>query len=274
MPGRWVVVVPVKDATAGKTRLSDALDDRSRMALARAMALDTIAAAAACAAVGVVVVVTSDEAVARDAAEAAQAAVRGASAGAPEGGAAGGSERPGATDAGSEGPGGSERRGAAAVQVLPEPSHPSARSGLDAAAAAGVEHARRLAPAAPVAVLLGDLPALQPTDLESALVLAGAHGRAMVADEPGTGTTLLTVAATATFDSRFGVGSAEAHRELGYVPLDIPATSTLRRDIDLPADLDTLLKVRPGPRTARLLDRLLPAAGHTWDADGADRARG
>lgn len=230
MPGRWVVVVPVKDAAVGKTRLSGALDDRSRTTLARAMALDTIAAAAACAAVGLVLVVTSDEVVARDAAEAARVAARGASAG-------------------------------AAVQVLPEPSHATARSGLDAAAVAGVEQARRLAPAAPVAVLLGDLPALRPADLESALVLAGPHGRAMVADEPGTGTTLLTVSGAATFDSRFGAGSARAHRELGYVLLEVPVASTLRRDIDLPADLGTLLTLRPGPRTARLLDRLLPATG-------------
>lgn len=263
MPGRWVVVVPVKDATAGKSRLSDALDDRSRMALARAMALDTIAAAAACAAVGVVVVVTSDEVVARDAAEAARGAARGASVGTPEGGAEPGSERRGGAD------GGSEMPGAAAVLAVPEPSHADARSGLDAAAAAGVEHARRLASAAPVAVLLGDLPALQPSDLESALVLADAHGRAMVADEPGTGTTLLTVSAATTFDSRFGAGSAEAHRALGYVRLDIPATSTLRRDIDLPADLDTLLTLRPGPRTARLLDRLLPSGPAAGIVEGS-----
>jgi 2-phospho-L-lactate guanylyltransferase len=233
--------------------MSDALDDRSRMALARAMALDTIAAATACAAVGLVLVVTSDEVVAREAAEAARAAVRGAQAAVLRGGADAGSERPGGAGGSSESPAG------AAVQILPEPTHVAARSGLDAAAAAGVEHARHLVPGAPVAVLLGDLPALRPADLGAALVLAGTHGRAMVADEPGTGTTLLTVSGTATFDSRFGAGSAQAHRELGYAPLDVPVASTLRRDIDLPADLGTLLTVRPGPRTARLIDRLLPA---------------
>ena len=67
MPGRWVVVVPVKDATAGKTRLSDALDGRSRAALARAMALDTIAVAVGCPQVGLVMVVTADEDVRREA---------------------------------------------------------------------------------------------------------------------------------------------------------------------------------------------------------------
>ena len=225
MSGRWVVVVPVKDAAAGKTRLSGALDDRSRTALARAMALDTIAAAAACEAVGVVVVVTSDDVVAAEAAS------------------------------------GRTRADVAAIRVIPEPSHAGARSGLDAAAAAGVAGARTLAPASPVAVLLGDLPALQPDDLGSALVAAEEHARAVVTDAPGTGTTLLTLSAAAPFSSRFGAGSAAAHVALGYVPLDIADTSTLRRDIDLPADLDTLLTLHPGRHTERLLNRLLPEGG-------------
>jgi 2-phospho-L-lactate/phosphoenolpyruvate guanylyltransferase len=59
----WVVIVPVKRADAGKSRL--AAGD-GRPALARAIALDTIAAAAACAEVAEVIVVTDDEPVARD----------------------------------------------------------------------------------------------------------------------------------------------------------------------------------------------------------------
>jgi 2-phospho-L-lactate guanylyltransferase len=239
-----VVVVPVKDAAEGKTRLSAALDDRSRAALARAMALDTIAAAAACAAVGAVVVVTSDEIVARDAAEAARTAVL---------------QGPGRR--GDGGDGRADRVGGAAVRVVPEPTHAGARSGLDAAAAAGVATARTLAPSAPVGVLLGDLPALLPDDLAAALALAEEHRRAVVADSSGTGTTLLTVSVGAPFDSRFGVGSAAAHAALGDVPLAVDPASTLRRDIDLPADLDALRELRPGPRTARLLERLAPGGG-------------
>lgn len=55
---RWHVVVPVKPAAAGKSRLGDPGADR--VALARAIALDTIEAASACAAVARVLVVTSD----------------------------------------------------------------------------------------------------------------------------------------------------------------------------------------------------------------------
>lgn len=54
----WSVVVPVKDATVGKSRLGAYAE--ARPALARALALDTLEAVAACAVVSRVVVVTSD----------------------------------------------------------------------------------------------------------------------------------------------------------------------------------------------------------------------
>ncbi len=215
MIGEWSVVVPVKDAVVGKSRLAAVLDDRMRSALVRAMALDTVAAVSACPAVRRVVVVTGDPVVAREA-----------------------------------------PRLSAAVAVVGEPSHGAARSGLDAAAAAGVAAARVSSPGAPAGVLLGDLPALRPDDLAAALGAARGHARAMVADAAGTGTTLLTVAAGVRFGSRFGAGSAAAHAALGHVRLDVPGGSTLRHDVDLPADLDAVRGLSPGPRTARLLDRL------------------
>jgi len=54
----WLAVVPVKPAAAAKTRLVG-VDEPQRMALARAFALDTVAAVAAALSVGTVVVVTS-----------------------------------------------------------------------------------------------------------------------------------------------------------------------------------------------------------------------
>jgi 2-phospho-L-lactate guanylyltransferase len=56
----WAVIIPVKPAAVGKSRL--ALPAVDRVTLARAIALDTIAAAAACAAVAQVYVVTDDAA--------------------------------------------------------------------------------------------------------------------------------------------------------------------------------------------------------------------
>lgn len=57
----WTIIVPVKPASVGKTRLTDVGTDRE--ALARAIALDTIAAAAAADLVSRVIVVTDDEGV-------------------------------------------------------------------------------------------------------------------------------------------------------------------------------------------------------------------
>ncbi|MCI9859058.1 2-phospho-L-lactate guanylyltransferase [Microbacterium proteolyticum] len=57
----WTIIVPVKPAAVGKSRLTDVGTDRE--ALARAIALDTIAAAAAADLVSRVIVVTDDEGV-------------------------------------------------------------------------------------------------------------------------------------------------------------------------------------------------------------------
>ena len=62
----WVVVIPVKPSARGKSRLD--VDGVGRADLARALALDTLAAAAACELVAQVVVVTDDGALAREAA--------------------------------------------------------------------------------------------------------------------------------------------------------------------------------------------------------------
>ncbi len=114
-------------------------------------------------------------------------------------------------------------------------------------------------PAAPTAVLLGDLPALQPADLDAALVAASEHHWAFVPDADGTGTTLVTAAAGLPHALRFGDGSAEQHRDAGYVELDVSEHSGLRRDVDTPAQLAELAALAAagavllGPRTAALL---------------------
>lgn len=208
--------MPVKDARRGKTRLAEVLEPGARAALVRAMALDTVQAVSDSDAVARVLVVTGDEPVA------------GAAAGLPR------------------------------VGVLPEPPAQVGDSGwvaLDRAVSAGVDRARAEAPGTPVAVLLGDLPGLDPSELTTALTAAG-DDRAVVPDAEGTGTTLLTVGA-GEFTSRFGSGSAQAHERIGYrrLELDLP---TLRQDVDLPVDLARLVRVGVGGRTQALLERLAP----------------
>ncbi len=219
LPGPWVVVVPVKDASQGKTRLAGVLEPEARVALVRAMALDTIDAVLAATQVGRVVVVTADP-------EVASACAR----------------RP-------------------RVRVEPEPETPpgeggSGWAGLDRAVLRGSVVARQEVPGAPVAVLLGDLPALDPAALDDVLHAASAHARAIVPDAQGTGTTLLTVGPGIALEPRFGTGSAAAHGALGHVVMDLPSTSTLRQDVDLPADLAEVRRMPLGARTGALLRRL------------------
>lgn len=95
----------------------------------------------------------------------------------------------------------------------------------------------RATPHSGVAVLLGDLPALQPSELGAALAAAAVHPRAIVADQDGTGTALAT--ATNGHALAFGADSRAAHGAAGYVELagEWPG---LRRDVDLSEHLDGL----------------------------------
>ena len=101
-----------------------------------------------------------------------------------------------------------------------------------------------------IAVLLGDLPALRPEELQTALDAAAAHPRAFVPDADGTGTVLIT--STTDHASAFGAGSAQRHREAGYVELDLPADSGLRSDVDTAEQLERL-RGRLGKRTTAQL---------------------
>jgi 2-phospho-L-lactate/phosphoenolpyruvate guanylyltransferase len=198
----WALIIPVKPAGIGKSRL--ALPSVDRVMLARAIALDTIAAASACDAVAQVHVVTDDGALVALA-----------------------FDIPG-------------------LRFVPE----GEARGIDAAVADG---ARAAGERMPRAALLGDLPALRPDDLKAALAAARTVHRAVVADAEGTGTTLVTAGAGIPLTTSFGDGSFARHLDLGCVPLDIAATSTLRRDVDTPGQLDEAAALGVGPRTAAVL---------------------
>ncbi len=126
-------------------------------------------------------------------------------------------------------------------------------AGLTFAVALGIKAALETGvPGRGVAVMLGDLPALLPTELAAALEAAGSVELAMVPDADGTGTTLITAAKGAAHAPAFGRDSNALHRAAGYVPLDIPVTSGLRTDVDTLAALRAL-EGRLGPRTASAL---------------------
>lgn len=111
----------------------------------------------------------------------------------------------------------------------------------------------------PTAVLLGDLPALQPADLDAALLGASEHHWAFVPDADGAGTTLVVAQEGLPHSLRFGDDSAEQHGRSGYAELEVPHTSGLRRDVDTLSQLDELVALDEqgvivlGPRTRALL---------------------
>ena len=111
----------------------------------------------------------------------------------------------------------------------------------------------------PTAVLLGDLPALQPADLDAALLGASEHHWAFVPDADGAGTTLVVAQEGLPHSLRFGDDSAEQHGRSGYAELEVPHTSGLLRDVDTLSQLDELVALDEqgvivlGPRTRALL---------------------
>ena len=210
----WTVVIPVKSPAAGKSRLVPGVTDAARAALARAFALDTIAAALAARSVARVIVVGDDP----DLADGAEFLAE-----------------PGADGGGGE-------RG-----LLPAIRH-------------GIAHARAEAPGA-VAVLLGDLPALTPDELDAALDAAAGHPLAFVRDADGTGTTLATAAAGVPFDPQFGPGSGARHAAAGFVELEASGAAGLTRDVDTVDGLETVLHHGVGGHTADVVAHLAHRKG-------------
>lgn len=119
-----------------------------------------------------------------------------------------------------------------------------APAGLNAAIARGVDAAGTTHCAA----MLGDLPALRPTDLTAALRAASTMERAVVPDAESTGSTLVTARAGVAWASAFGADSLARHVALGCTVLD--AADSLRRDVDTVAQLEAATPLGLGPRTA------------------------
>ena len=177
-----MVVVPLKPAGQGKTRLGSSEE------VVRALGVSTVRAASAATGVAEVVVVTADPVTA------------------------------------------ARLERLPRVRVVRETAPRGFRAAIASALATVPAGARR-------AVLLGDLPALVPADLTRALALAAAHPRSFVADAAGTGTTLVTAAPGRRWRSAFGTASASRHRALGLSRLPVPLRSSVRHDVDTPAQL-------------------------------------
>lgn len=247
----WVAIVPVKGTPAAKTRL---IPHPERLRLAEAFALDTVSVLLAAPSVAHVYVVTADDAVAERMRALGAEIVRESSPSSTlqvEFARPAGVSKAGASVAEGQGDTSDPRRTATGSPVLPGAFDP-----LNAAIRQGTEAVRALTPAdgAPnIAVVTGDLPALTVGDLESALGLAEAHDRSMVADEEGTGTTMLLALAGIPLEPHFGLGSRAAHERAGHLPLEIEPTATSRRDVDTVENLAEALRFGVGRFTSALI---------------------
>lgn len=105
-----------------------------------------------------------------------------------------------------------------------------------------------------LAVVVADLPALQPASLTAVLQGAARHRLAMVADADESGTTILTAVDAAGLRPHFGEHSAAAHRVAGAV--QVPGTPDTRRDVDTAHDLTLARHIGLGPRTREVLAEL------------------
>ena len=147
-----------------------------------------------------------------------------------------------------------------AAGVITEVVAESGGTGINAALARGAQHAVQRG-AAVVLACVGDLPALRPATVQVLLEAALAFPRSFLADQAGTGTTML-IANRAALDPRFGTGSAKTHRASGAAPLadrlGPGAVPDARHDVDTEADLAVVTALGLRRATASLID---PATG-------------
>ncbi|HMC70342.1 MAG TPA: 2-phospho-L-lactate guanylyltransferase [Mycobacteriales bacterium] len=102
-------------------------------------------------------------------------------------------------------------------------------------------------------MLASDLPALSPGALAQLLEQAANIDVACVADAGGTGTTVLTTAASISPAPSFGGGSWQRHLDAGATDLTVYADPRLRRDVDTTADLAAALTLGCGAATVTVV---------------------
>jgi 2-phospho-L-lactate guanylyltransferase len=127
--------------------------------------------------------------------------------------------------------------------------------GLNAAFRYGIEVAAAHYPGTGVALLAGDLPALRPRELKTALLVAASSPETVVvADREGVGTTMLASRSPAQLRPAFGVGSFARHLGVGARALEDGELKSLRQDVDDAAGLQAAISLGVGTRTATVVE--------------------
>jgi 2-phospho-L-lactate guanylyltransferase len=163
--------------------------------------------------------------------------------------------------------------GTVAVVDLPVAQHVARRAGalpvadpgwgdMNAAVASGLRAAREHG-ATTAVVLPGDVPLLQPGDIQALVDAAGQAAQAVVvaASRDGQGTNALLLRPPDVIAPAFGAPSVERHLAAGRAAGGRTVLKTglgLAFDVDTPADLRLLFESRPGRQTVAALADLLP----------------
>jgi 2-phospho-L-lactate/phosphoenolpyruvate guanylyltransferase len=122
-------------------------------------------------------------------------------------------------------------------------------AGLNEALGYGAGYARQHWPSRGVCAVAGDLPAMRPAELASALTAAAELGVAFVPDADGTGTALYAATPGSAFRPRFGPASRRRHLDGGAAEIQSGVLTGLRRDVDTVDDLRKAAAIGLGPRT-------------------------
>lgn len=133
----------------------------------------------------------------------------------------------------------------AQIETMPDPG-----GGLNGALGSAAAVLTERFPDDGVIAMVGDLPALRPSDLLAVLAAAARYERSFVRDLAGTGTTLLAAAPGHPLEPRFGLGSAAAHLASGAHELD--AADSVRADVDSAEDLRRTLLLGAGLLTSQM----------------------
>ena len=141
------------------------------------------------------------------------------------------------------------------VRELGVSAVPDGATGLNPSLQQGAAEVVRREPRLRPVAICGDLPCLRSEDLAAVLAVAPPDRPAFVGDAAGVGTTLYVAPDLDRFDPRFGPDSGRAHRTAGAVELIGGVPSSVRRDVDTPADLHEALLLGAGPRTAQAAAR-------------------
>jgi 2-phospho-L-lactate/phosphoenolpyruvate guanylyltransferase len=148
------------------------------------------------------------------------------------------------------------------VEVVPDPRD----AGHSQAAMLGIARAVELGSTA-AALLPGDCPLLDPSELDAALERISEGRVGIVPDRHGTGTNALLLAPPDAIEPAFGEGSRDRHERLARAARRaavIERLDSLALDVDTPEDLAALgevLRAAPqrAPRTAAALGALAQA---------------